>query len=112
MAGKRVVVAIAAPLDAGLVARIQAVDERLDVRYQADLLPPLRFPGDQRGLESFCRSPEQEKRWQIMIAEAEVLFGLPGDSATGLAEAVRAGERLRWVQATAGAPASRCGPPT
>ena len=102
MAGERVVVAIAAPLDAGLVARIQAVDERLDVRYQADLLPPLRFPGDHRGLESFCRSPEQEMRWQIMIADAEVLFGFPGDSATGLAEAVRAGERLRWVQATAG----------
>ena len=102
MSGERVVVAIATPLDAGLVARIQAVDERLDVRYQPDLLPPLRFPCDHRGVESFRRTGEQEMRWQIMIAEAEVLFGFPGDSATGLAEAVWAGERLRWVQATAG----------
>lgn len=37
-----------------------------------------------------------------MLAEAEVLFGLPGDSPEGLADAVRAGDRLRWVQATAG----------
>ncbi|MEO6793716.1 MAG: D-2-hydroxyacid dehydrogenase [Mycobacterium sp.] len=102
MSGKRIVVAIATPLDTGLVARIRAIDERLDVRYQPDLLPPLRFPGDHRGVESFRRTQQQEKRWRAMIAEAEVLFGLPGDSATGLAEAVRAGERLRWVQATAG----------
>jgi phosphoglycerate dehydrogenase-like enzyme len=95
-------VAIATPLDAALVARIQAVDERLDVRYQPDLLPPVRFPGDHRGVESFRRTGEQEMRWQSLIADAEVLFGLPGDSATGLAEAVRAGQRLRWVQATAG----------
>ena len=102
MSGERVVVAIATPLDAGLVARIQAVDERLDVRYQPDLLPPVRFPCDHRGVESFLRTGEQEMRWGIMIAEAEVLFGLPRISATGLAKAVWAGERLRWVQATAG----------
>ena len=102
MSGERVVVAIATPLEPGLVARVEAVDERLDVRYEPDLLPPLRFPCDHGGIESFRRTPGQEKRWQTMIAEAEVLFGLPGDSATGLAEAVRAGERLHWVQATAG----------
>ena len=101
MSGERVVVAIATPLDAGLVARIQAVDERLDVQYQPDLLPPVRFPCDHRGVESFLRTGEQEMRWGIMIAEAEVLFGLPRISATGLARAVWAGERLRWVQATA-----------
>lgn len=102
MSGERVVVAIATPLEPGLVARVEAVDERLDVRYEPDLLPPLRFPCDHGGIESFRRTPGQEKRWQTMIAEAEVLFGLPGDSATGLAGAVRAGERLHWVQATAG----------
>ena len=102
MAGERVVVAIATPLESELVALVEAVDERLDVRYEPDLLPPPRYPGDHRGIESFHRTPDQEKRWQTMIADAEVLFGLPGDSAAGLAEAVRAGERLRWVQATAG----------
>ena len=38
-------------------------------------------------------------RW---LAQAEVLFGLPGDAAQGLTEAVRASAGLRWVQATAG----------
>ena len=102
MSDRRVTVAIATPLESGLVARIEAVDERLDVRYQPDLLPAPRFSCDHRGVESFRRTSEQGKRWHTMIADAEVLFGLPGDTATGLAEAVRAGDRLRWVQATAG----------
>ncbi len=102
MADERVTVAITTPLEGALVARIEAVDERLAVRYEPDLLPPLRFPCDHRGVESFRRTPEQQKRWQAMVAEAEVLFGLPGDAASGLAEAVRAAKRLRWVQATAG----------
>ncbi len=102
MSGERVVVAVATPLEAELVASIEAVDDRLDVRYHPDLLPPLRFPGDHRGVASFHRPPEQEDRWRTMLAEAEVLFGLPADSPEGLAEAVRANTGLRWVQATAG----------
>ncbi len=102
MPGNRVAVAIATPLEAGLVARIAAVDDRLQVRCEPDLLPPLRFPGDHRGAGSFRRTPEQEKRWRTLLAGAEVLFGIPGDSAKGLADAVRTSSRLRWVQATAG----------
>lgn len=102
MATDPVVVAIATPLEPELVARIAAVDDRLQVRYKPDLLPPLRFPGDHRGVASFHRTPEQEKRWQVLLAEAEVLFGLPGDSPQGLADAVHGVNRLRWVQATAG----------
>lgn len=102
MPDNRVVVAITTPLEAALVARIAAVDDRLQVRYDADLLPPLRFAGDHRGVESFRRSEEHERRWRTMLAEAEVLLGVPGDSGTGLADAVRTGNRLRWVQATAG----------
>jgi len=98
----RVVVAIATPIEAELVARIEAVDDRLEVLYQPDLLPPLRFPGDHRGVSSFRRSPEAEDQWTAMLTSAEVLFGLPGDSPSGLADAVRVGSRLRWVQATAG----------
>jgi len=102
MPAERVVVVIATPLDAELVALIESVDGRLDVRYQPDLLPRPRFPCDHRGAASFRRTPEQEKRWRAMLAGAEVLFGLPGDSPDGLADAVRASPGLRWVQATAG----------
>ncbi|MDQ2826854.1 MAG: D-2-hydroxyacid dehydrogenase [Actinomycetota bacterium] len=99
---RSVVVVIATPLETEMVALIEAVDGRLDVRYQPDLLPPTRFACDHRGVESFSRNAGQEARWRAMLADAEVLFGLPGDSPTGLADAVRAGAGLRWVQATAG----------
>jgi hypothetical protein len=36
-----------------------------------------------------------------MLAQGEVLFGIPGDSPEGLAAAVRGNPRLRWVQGTA-----------
>jgi glyoxylate/hydroxypyruvate reductase len=102
MPDDRTVVAIATPLEAGLVAAIAGIDDRLQVRYEPDLLPPLRFAGDHRGVGSFHRTAEQEERWKTMLEEAEVLFGIPGDSGEGLADAVRTSNRLRWVQATAG----------
>ncbi len=102
MPDTRLVVAIVTPLEAELVARIAAVDDRLQICYDPDLLPPRRFACDHRGVESFHRTTEQERLWRAMLAEAEVLFGIPGDSPQGLADAVRNGDRLRWVQATAG----------
>ncbi|MGI8751438.1 MAG: D-2-hydroxyacid dehydrogenase [Acidimicrobiales bacterium] len=102
MSAERVVVVIATPLEAELVARVAAVDDRLDVRYQSDLVAPLRFPNDHRGIDSFRRTPPQQQRWEAMVAGAEVLFGLPDDSPDGLVDAVRTNTGLRWVQATAG----------
>ena len=98
----QVVVVIATPLQPELVHTIAEVDDRLDVRYQPDLLPPPRFPCDHRGIDSFTRSEGQQQRWMAMLARAEVLFGLPGDSPAGLAQVVRGSPKLRWVQATAG----------
>ncbi len=74
MSKDRVVVVIAIPLEAELVALIEAVDDRLQVRYRSDAI----------------------------LTEAEVLLGLPQGSPQGLAEAVRSNNRLRWVQSTAG----------
>ena len=96
-----VVVAIAGPLESELVATIRAVDGRVKVLYEPDLLPPVRFVGDHRGLETFRRTPAQEERWGAMLSAADVLFGLPGDTGEGLAAAVRISPRLRWVQGTA-----------
>jgi phosphoglycerate dehydrogenase-like enzyme len=95
-----VTVAIANPLEAELVAAVQAADPRLQVVYAPALLPPVRYPNDHRGVEDFRREPEDERRWWEMIARAEVLYGLPGDSPEGLARAVRCAPGLRWVQAT------------
>jgi phosphoglycerate dehydrogenase-like enzyme len=97
---ERLRVAIAGPLQPELVEPIGRVDARIEVDYQPDLLPPTRYSNDHRGEENFRRTPEDERRFWEMIAGAEVLFGIPGDSPEGLVQAVRAGTTLRWVQAT------------
>ena len=92
---------IATPLEAELVERIRAVAERITVLYEPDLLPPIRYPCDHRGVETFVRDPEGTRRWAELMARAEVMFGIPGDSAEGLAATVRASPQLCWIQATA-----------
>jgi phosphoglycerate dehydrogenase-like enzyme len=96
-----VAVAIATPLEAALVASIRALGDSVSVLYRPELLPPTRYPGDHRGVDGFRGDPEDESRWQEMLWQVEVLFGIPGDSPEGLAAAVRGNPRLRWVQGTA-----------
>ena len=92
---------IASPLEAELVARLRGVDERLDVRFEPELLPQPRYPSDHHGEDGFERTPEQEERFTDLVAGAEVLFGIPAESPERLAWAVRTSPRLRFVQATA-----------
>lgn len=99
---ERVIVAVATPLQPELAQRIAAVDGRVEVRYEPDLLPPARFPATIAGPKNFRRLTEQEARWRRLLRGAEVVFGLPGDSAQGLAGLIRAHAALRWVQATSG----------
>jgi phosphoglycerate dehydrogenase-like enzyme len=96
----RVQVMIASPLEAGLAARIQETEPRVEVLFEPDLLPPARYPADHRGDPAFRRDPDGEAHWRALLDRAEVLFGVPGDSAEGLAEAVRSAPGLRWVHAT------------
>jgi len=95
----RVRVLIASPLEAELVERIRAAEPRAEVVSEPDLLPPARYPGDHRGDPEFRRDPAGEARWRALLQAAEVLFGIPDDSAAGLAE-VAGLPRLRWVHAT------------
>ena len=90
---------IASPLEAELVERIRDAEPRAEVVYEPDLLPPARYPGDHAGDPEFRRDHAGEARWRELLDQAEVLFGIPGDSAAGLAE-VAALPRLRWVHAT------------
>jgi len=92
-------VLIASPLEAELVERIREAEPRAEVVYEPDLLPQARYPGDHRGDPEFGRHPAGEARWRELLDQAEVLFGIPGDSAAGLAEAAGL-PRLRWVHAT------------
>ncbi|HEX3805364.1 MAG TPA: hypothetical protein VHV52_01150, partial [Gaiellaceae bacterium] len=70
-----VTVAIATPLEPELVDRLRAVDDRLDIRFDPDLLPPPRWPSDHVGDPTWSRTPEQEERFAALVAGAEVLFG-------------------------------------
>jgi phosphoglycerate dehydrogenase-like enzyme len=93
-------VLIASPLEAELAARIRAADTRAEVLFEPDLLPPARYPADHLGDPAFRRDAEGEARWRALLDRAEVLFGVPGDSAGDLAEVVTALPGLRWVHAT------------
>jgi phosphoglycerate dehydrogenase-like enzyme len=93
-------VLIASPLEAELAARIRAADPRAEVLFEPDLLPPPRYPADHRGDPAFRRDAQAEARWRSLLDRAEVLFGVPGDSAQDLAAVVTGLPRLRWVHAT------------
>lgn len=93
-------VMIATPLEEELVREIDGTDSRVEVLYEPGLLPPARYPSDHKGEDDFRRDASGEQRWAALLGKAEVLFGVPGDSGTGLAGAIRAGKRIRWVQAT------------
>src|SRR5579875_697906 len=95
-----VTVLIATPIEPELAERLRAVDERLDVRFEPDLLPSPRYPSDHTGDPSFRRTAEQQQRFEALLEEAEVMFGFPGEDPQQLASAVRRAPRLRFVQAT------------
>ena len=96
----RIPLVIASFLEPELVDRLRAVDERLDVRFQPELLPPPTYPGDHRGDPAWSRTPEQEARFDALIAEAEIMFGFPREDPAQLAWAVRRAPNLRYVQCT------------
>jgi glyoxylate/hydroxypyruvate reductase A len=68
-------VVIASPLEPELVDRIRAVDARLDVMYDPDLLATPRYAGDHLGVFPQL-SEEQDARWHAMLARAQVSFDL------------------------------------
>lgn len=95
------IVAIAVPLDAEHVERIRAVDPSVRVLYEPDLLPPERYPADHGGDPAFRRSPEQDERYWQMLEQAQVLYGFPNESPSGLARIAAASPRLQWIHAMA-----------
>jgi glyoxylate/hydroxypyruvate reductase len=92
---------IATPLERELAERVAAADPRVELLFDPDLLPPARFPADHAGDPAFRRDADGEARWRAMLESAEVLFGIPGDSADALADLLGGGyPALRWVHAT------------
>lgn len=89
-------VLIASYLEPELVARIRAVDPRLEVLYGPELLAPPRFPADHRGSD-VRRTPDREAEWRRLLARAEILFDFDRGNALALPSLA---PRVEWIQAT------------
>ena len=88
-------VVVASFFEEGFVRRLREVDERLEVLYRPDLVPPPRWEGDHNGPEGWERTPEEEVEFLGMLAEAEVLYDFPRGHVRDLMEVA---PKLRWVQ--------------
>lgn len=95
-ASQPVRVVIASYLEPHHVDRIRAVDPRLDIVYEPDLIPRPRYTADHDG-HPFERSEDDERRWVSLLAEAEVLFDF---DQTHLIDLPDRAPSLRWIQAT------------
>jgi phosphoglycerate dehydrogenase-like enzyme len=89
-------VLIASPLEPEHIARIKAVDTRIELLHDADLLPRPRYVADHTGAP-MTRTPEQETRFLEMLARAEVMFDF---DRAHLRDLPKVAPRLRWLQAT------------
>ncbi|WP_018680376.1 D-2-hydroxyacid dehydrogenase [Actinokineospora enzanensis] len=89
-------VVICSPLEPDLVDRIAAVDPRVDVLYEPDLLPVPRYEGDHVGVLPEL-TDEQRARWSALTSTAEVAFDFDRRAPSRVNEDF---PRLRWLQAT------------
>lgn len=101
MTESNVRVVVATPLAPELCDRVAAVDPRVEVVVDQELLPPMRHPADFSGDPSFARTPDQEARFDAMCDTADVLYGIPDVDPAKLARTVAANPNLRWVQTMA-----------
>jgi len=92
-------VAIGVPLAPELVARLADV-VRLEVLYEPDVYPPLRYASDLYGPPDWQPDPDQEARFWAACTRAHVLLGIPRNRPSLLRAAVEANPELRWVHAT------------
>ena len=97
----RIRVAIAAPVPSGLTEFLLELEPRIDLRYDPEVLPPMRHPADFSGDPSYSRTPEQSRRYEELLVDAEALYGIPDVDPTALRHVVEANPDLRWVHTMA-----------
>ncbi len=99
--GDQLRVAVVTPLSDELCGLVQRLEPRLEIVCEQALLPPVRYPADHHGDPSFVRTPAQERRFAEIIADADALYGVPGEDPVALQRAVETNPRLRWVHTMA-----------
>ena len=91
---------ISTPLEPDHAKRISEVDsKRLNLIYEPDLFPPLRYKADHRGVEGFRRTEEQEARWLAGLQQADILWDLPNRIIYGH-QGMEVVPKVKWVQTT------------
>ena len=89
-------VLICSYLEPELIDRIRAVDPRLNVYFQPDLLPKPRYLADHVGTP-LTRSAEDQDRWEALLRSADILFDFDYTDIDKMPErAISA----RWLQAS------------
>jgi len=79
------------------VARIRALDERLNVIYEPSLIAPPRYVADHNGDASFQRTAAEEARWRQLLSQAEILFDFDHSHREDLPELA---PQVKWIQFT------------
>jgi phosphoglycerate dehydrogenase-like enzyme len=94
--GAPVRVLIASALEPECVARIAAVDPRVEVMYEPELLPVPRYEADHHGPHREL-TPAQLEHWNSLLAAADVSFDFDWRAPADMASTC---PNLRWVQAS------------
>jgi phosphoglycerate dehydrogenase-like enzyme len=100
-----IVIGITSPLEPEYVEQIRAAAPgQIEVRYEPELLPPVRYVADHNGPADWRRTPEQNARWEAMLRDCEVVWDIPsviwdtpGAKSAPVLEIV---PNLRWIQTT------------
>ncbi|MEZ4830474.1 MAG: hypothetical protein R2873_00490 [Caldilineaceae bacterium] len=71
-------------LEPELVARVEAVDARVRVLNEPDLLGAPRYIADHTS--PIERTPEQRERWHALLSQAEVMFDFDRGTVNQLAQ--------------------------
>lgn len=87
---------IASWLEAEHVDRVRRAAGGMTVLHHPDLLRPPRYAADHKGRDT-PRTPEDEARWQALLARATVLFDF---DMTHLDDLPDLAPGVRWIQAT------------
>ena len=91
-------VVIASPLEAEHVATLRAsAPEQVTIRYEPDLLPPMRYNADHDGPPEWTRTPERQATWAAILREADALWDV--DRRAG-AHPRQYAPKVRWIGTT------------
>ncbi|MDO5747926.1 MAG: D-2-hydroxyacid dehydrogenase [Actinomycetaceae bacterium] len=92
-----VTVAVLNTLTGQYIDLLRELEPRAHYVFDPELVAPSRFASDYDGDPDFTRNDNRQKRFDDMLMQADVFFGIPDAKPAKLAEAVRASNKLKWV---------------